>query len=47
MQDCSQVSPRIHLHRVSIYADDVALFLHPSAADITITLDILLLTYFW
>jgi hypothetical protein len=35
------LSPRTHLHRVSMYADDVALFLHPSAADITITLDIL------
>jgi hypothetical protein len=39
------LSPRKPLHRVSMYADDVALFLHPSAADITITLDILHL--FW
>lgn len=35
------LSPRRPLHRVSMYAYDVALFLHPSAADIAITLDIL------
>jgi hypothetical protein len=35
------LSPRTNLHRVSMYADDVALFLHPSAAEITITLHIL------
>jgi hypothetical protein len=35
------LSPRKPLHRVSMYADDVALFLHPSVADIAITLDIL------
>jgi hypothetical protein len=29
------------LHRVSIYADDVALFLHPTVDEISITLDIL------
>jgi len=28
-------------HRVSLYADDVVLFLRPSAADIGITLDML------
>jgi hypothetical protein len=28
-------------HRVSFYADDVVLFLHPAAGDINITLDIL------
>jgi hypothetical protein len=35
------LSPRAHLHRVSMYADDVALFLRPSTVDITTTLDIL------
>jgi hypothetical protein len=29
------------LHRISMYADDVVLFLHPSAANISITMDIL------
>ena len=28
-------------HRISLYADDVVLFLRPSASDIAITLDIL------
>jgi len=28
-------------HRISLYADDVVLFLRPSAGDIEITLDIL------
>jgi hypothetical protein len=28
-------------HQISMYADDVALFLHPTAVDISITLDIL------
>jgi hypothetical protein len=35
------LSPITHLHQVPIYADDVVLFLHPFAADITISLDIL------
>jgi hypothetical protein len=30
-----------NLHRISIYADDVVLFLHPIQSDISITLDIL------
>jgi hypothetical protein len=29
------------LHRVSFYADDVVLFLHPATEDINITMDIL------
>jgi hypothetical protein len=36
-----QLSVRKKCHRVSMYADDVALFLHPTAADIYVTLDIL------
>jgi hypothetical protein len=28
-------------HRISMYADDVILFLHPNAADIVVTMDIL------
>ena len=32
---------RVLQHRVSLYADDVVLFLRPSAADIGITLDML------
>jgi len=28
-------------HRISIYADDVVMFLHPEAGDIAVTLDIL------
>lgn len=32
---------RKKLHRISIYVDDVALFLHPTQADISTTLDIL------
>jgi hypothetical protein len=36
-----QLAARRKLHRVSIYADDVALFLHPTADEITTTLDIL------
>jgi hypothetical protein len=36
-----QLSRRKKLHRVSIYADDVALFLHPTDADISTTFDIL------
>lgn len=31
------LSRRVRLHRISVYADDVALFLHPIEADITIT----------
>jgi hypothetical protein len=38
-----QPSRRKRLHRVSMYADDVALFLHPTAIDISTSLDILLL----
>jgi hypothetical protein len=38
-----QLSRKKKLHRISIYADDVALFLHPSVADISSTLDILYL----
>jgi hypothetical protein len=30
-----------NLHKISIYADDVVLFLHPTQSDISITLDIL------
>jgi hypothetical protein len=36
-----QLSSRKKLHRISMYADDVALFLHPKAADLSLTLDIL------
>jgi hypothetical protein len=36
-----QLAARRQLHRVSIYADDVALFLHPTVDEISITLDIL------
>jgi hypothetical protein len=36
-----QLSNRKRLHRISLYADDVALFVHPSAADLSITLGIL------
>jgi hypothetical protein len=36
-----QLVARRKLHRVSIYADDVALFLHPTVDEITTTLDIL------
>jgi hypothetical protein len=36
-----QLSCRRKLHRVSMYADDVALFLHPTPADMALTLDIL------
>lgn len=36
------LSPRAHLHHVSMYADDVALFLHPSAAHISILLLLLI-----
>jgi hypothetical protein len=36
-----QLSNRKKLHRISLYADDVALFVHPSAADLSITLGIL------
>jgi hypothetical protein len=36
-----QLSVRKKLHWVSIYADDVALFLHPTESDITVTMDIL------
>jgi hypothetical protein len=36
-----QLSMRKKLHRISIYADDVALFLHPTASDISVTLDVL------
>jgi hypothetical protein len=36
-----QLSRKKKLHMISIYADDVALFLHPSAADISTTIDIL------
>ena len=28
-------------HRISIYVDDVVMFLHPEAGDIAVTLDIL------
>jgi hypothetical protein len=36
-----QLSRRKRLHRVSMYADDVVLFLHPTAIDISASLDIL------
>jgi hypothetical protein len=36
-----QLLRRKWLHRVSMYADDLALFLHPTATDISISLDIL------
>jgi hypothetical protein len=36
-----QLCSRKKLHRISINADDVALFLHPTQSDISITLDIL------
>jgi hypothetical protein len=36
-----QLSNRKKLHKISIYANDVALLLHPSQSDISITLDIL------
>jgi hypothetical protein len=36
-----QLCLRKKLQRISIYADDVALFLHPTHSDISITLDIL------
>jgi len=32
---------RLVQHRISLYADDVALFLQPAAADITLTLRML------
>jgi len=35
------LSRRALQHRISLYADDVVLFLRPSASDIEITLDIL------
>jgi hypothetical protein len=35
------LSRRAFKHRISMYADDVVLFLHPTAEDIEITLDIL------
>jgi hypothetical protein len=35
------LSPRTHVHQVSMYVDDLVLFLHPSTANTTITLDIL------
>jgi hypothetical protein len=36
-----QLSRRKKLHRISIYADDVVVFLHPTAEETSITLDIL------
>jgi hypothetical protein len=36
-----QLSSRKKFHRISMYADYVALFLHPTAADTSLTLDIL------
>ena len=36
-----QLSIRKKLHRISIYVDNVTLFFHPTAADISISLDIL------
>jgi hypothetical protein len=36
-----QLSRRKKLHRISIYVDDVAVFLHPTAEETSITLDIL------
>jgi hypothetical protein len=36
-----QLSRRKRFHRISIYADDVVLFLHPTSSDISVTLDIL------
>jgi hypothetical protein len=35
------LSSRALQHRISIYADDVALFLRPESGDISITMDIL------
>jgi hypothetical protein len=42
-----QLSRRKRLHRVSIYADDVALFLHPTATDISTSLYISQLEIVW
>jgi hypothetical protein len=36
-----QLSNRKKLHRISLYVDDVALFVHPTTADLSITLGIL------
>jgi hypothetical protein len=36
-----QLSGMIKFHRISLYVNDVALFLHPSAADISITMNLL------
>jgi hypothetical protein len=36
-----QLSNRKKFHRISLYADDVALFVHPAAEDLSITLGIL------
>lgn len=36
-----QLSRRKRLHRNSMYADDVALFLHPTSFDISVTIEIL------
>jgi hypothetical protein len=35
------LAPWILQHRISLYADDVVIFLRPTALDINITLDIL------
>jgi hypothetical protein len=35
------LSRTTRLHRISMYTDDVSLFLHPSTSDIEITMDIL------
>jgi hypothetical protein len=36
-----QLSSRKRLQQISMYADDVVLFLHPTTSDISVTLDIL------
>lgn len=35
------LSSRLLQHRISLFADDVVLFIHPVAEDINVTLDIL------
>jgi hypothetical protein len=36
-----QLSGRTKFHRISLYVDDVVLFLHPTAVDISITMNLL------
>ena len=35
------LASRALLQQISLYADDVVIFLHPAAADIGVTLDVL------